>query len=108
MLGACLVLGCAISSFAYRRQEQDKLQTAIFVGAVALATTIGIALGVNSNLIMLGMIPWALCSAMVMSIFVHWMMRCSRAGIRERPVRFSMVTCCELESGEKEVLSTKC
>jgi hypothetical protein len=109
MLGACLVLGCAISSFAYRRQEQDKLQTPIFLGAIALATTIGFALGTNANLIMLGMIPWGLCSAMVLSTFVHWMMRrCSKAGNRERRVRFSMVTCCELERGEKEVLSNKC
>jgi len=79
MLSACLVLGCSISSFAYQRQEHDKFQTPIFVLAISLASILGIGLGTNANLIMLGLVPWALCFAMVLSSFVHWTLRrCSR------------------------------
>jgi len=94
MLGSCLLLGCSISSFAYRRQEDDRFQTPIFVLAITAAAMFGFGWGVNPNLIMLGLIPWALCGAMVGSAMVHWLVRrCSR---RTRLVL--------REVGEKEVL----
>jgi hypothetical protein len=94
MLFSCLILGCSISSFAYRRQDHDKLQTPIFVLAITTASTFGFGMGVNANLIMLGLIPWALCFAMIFSATVHWLARrCSR--------RTSFILC-DIE--EKQVL----
>lgn len=79
MLVFCLVLGCSVSSFCYRRQEQDKFQAPIFVLVIIAATTFGFGLGINANLIMLGLIPWALCFSMVFSTTVHWLVRrCSK------------------------------
>jgi hypothetical protein len=98
MLGACLLLGCSISSFAYRRQEQDDYQTPIFVLAIAASTAFGYMLGINANIIMLGLIPWALCTAMIFSVAVHWIVRrCSRSRNT-----YTEIHCCE--QGEKEVL----
>lgn len=93
MIGACLVLGCVISSFAYRRQEDDRFQAPIFVLAITAATISGLALDVNANVIMLVLIPWALCTAMILSTVIHWFLR--RCSIR----RYERVYCCEL--GEK-------
>lgn len=100
MLGACLVLGCAISSFAYRRQV-DKQQTPIFICAIIMTITIGLALGVNTNLIMLAMIPWALVLAMILSAGVHWLSRRYR---RSRITAYCEIRCCEL--GEKEAVAS--
>jgi hypothetical protein len=75
MLSSCLILGCAISSFAYRRQEQDKYQTAIFIIAIGGASAAGLILRVDANLIMLGLIPWALCLAMIISSSLHWLLK---------------------------------
>lgn len=98
MLGACLTLGCSISSFAYRRQQEDRYQSLIFVLAIIFATIFGFALGINANIIMLGLIPWALCVAMILSITVHWLVRCRRDFCMQ-------IHCCEI--GEKEVLTEK-
>ncbi|TVY67492.1 hypothetical protein LSUE1_G008886 [Lachnellula suecica] len=96
MLGACLVLGCAISSFAYRRQDGDRFQAPIFVFAITAATVFGLAMDVNANIVMLALIPWALCGAMIFSTGVHWFLRrCFRE-------RYSRTYCCEI--GEKGVL----
>jgi hypothetical protein len=79
MLAFCLVLGCSVSSFCYRRQEQDNFQAPIFVLVITAATMFGFGLGINANLIMLGLIPWALCFSMVFSTTVHWLVRrCSK------------------------------
>lgn len=75
MLAFCLVLGCSVSSFCYRRQEQDKFQAPIFVLVITAATIFGFGLGINANLIMLGLIPWGLCFSMVFSTTVHWLVR---------------------------------
>jgi hypothetical protein len=100
MLIACLILGLSISSFAYRRQEGDRFQTPIFVLAITSATVFGLALGVSSNVIMLGVIPWALCLAMIGSVAVHWLIRrCSR----DRGAIYTEIHCCE--QGEKEPLA---
>jgi hypothetical protein len=95
MLGACLLLGCSISSFAYRRQRDDHYQTPIFALSVVAATVSGLALGVSTNLIMLGLIPWSLCTAMVVSVIAHWGVR--RCGRRD----YTVINCCEV--GEKDV-----
>lgn len=93
MLVACLTVGCAISSFAYRRQDGDRYQAPIFVFAVTAATISGLALDVNANIVMLALIPWALFGAMILSTGVHWFVR------RFGRARFSRTYCCEL--GEK-------
>ncbi|KUJ18551.1 uncharacterized protein LY89DRAFT_498857 [Mollisia scopiformis] len=94
MLGACLLLGCSVSSFIYRRQEEDRYQKLIFSVTLTAATLFGMAQKVNANLIMLGLIPWGLCLAMIFSVATHWLVkRCSKRGA------YSRVGCCE--SGEK-------
>ncbi|KAF7918098.1 hypothetical protein EAE99_009085 [Botrytis elliptica] len=75
LLASCILLGCSISSFTHRRQGQDRCQSLILVFAILTATTIGFGLGINSNLIMLGFVPWALILAMILSVFVHWTVR---------------------------------
>lgn len=77
MLVACLVYGYSISSYSYKRQHDDKYQTGIFVLAICGACSIGAALGESANVIMLGYIPWAVCLAVLLSGFVHWIMRTS-------------------------------
>lgn len=100
MLFACLVLGCSISSFAYRRQDGDKFQTPIFALAITSATIFGLAMGVNANVIMLGVIPWALCLAMIGSVAVHWLIRrCSR----DRKVLYTKIHCCNQSEKEAPV-----
>ena len=94
MLASCLILGCAISSFAYRRQEQDRYQNPIFILAITAASIFGLGMGVNTNLIMLGLIPWALCFSMVFSCTVHWLVR--RCSPRPRYIFY--------EINEKEAL----
>lgn len=99
MLAACLALGCAISSFAYRRQEHDRYQAPIFILAITAATLCGLLLDVGSDVVMLGLIPWAVCVAMGASTGVHCLLRWvgfEGAGMRRR------VYCCEV--GEKVVL----
>lgn len=72
MLGSCLVLGCSISSFLYRQQVTDKYQTQIMVISISVACVVGYVAGISANLVMLGLIPWALCAAMLLSTCVHW------------------------------------
>jgi len=89
MLSSCLILGCAISSYAYRRQEQDSYQTLILLTAIGAASAIGLVAGVDVNLIMLGLIPWALCLAMVLSSWLHWLLR--------RHIDFKSLNCCDID-----------
>ncbi|KAH8676612.1 hypothetical protein BGZ60DRAFT_260576 [Tricladium varicosporioides] len=72
MLVACILEGCAISSFAFRRQTRDRYQAPLFVFAIVGATITGISFGVDSNVIMLGLIPWAVFFAMMLSTVLHW------------------------------------
>jgi hypothetical protein len=72
MLAACLVLGCSVSSFVYRRQDRDPAQAAVFLMFIIWAVVLGRAgLGASANLVMLGCVPWALCAAMPASAAVH-------------------------------------
>jgi len=71
MLGSCLVLGCSISSFVYRRQETDPFQGVIFFCLILWAVALGSALDASENLIMLGFVPWAFCAGMPLSVTSH-------------------------------------
>jgi len=75
MLGACVVLGCSISSYTHRQQEHDKFQTYIFALLLCCACGLGAGFGSSANLLMLGYIPWALCTGIAVSALVHWMLR---------------------------------
>lgn len=94
MLSSCLVLGCAVSSFIYRRQEKDRYQTLIFILAITAASAIGLASGVCANLVMLGLIPWALCLSMLFTSILHWLVK--RYNKRQNHIIY--------EGDEKEVL----
>ena len=98
MLSCCLILGCSVSSFIYRRQEHDQFQTPFFVLVTTFAVTFGIGMHLHSNLIMLALIPWALCFAMITSSLGHWVLR--RCGM-QRPKTFYGID-------ENEVLIRKC
>lgn len=98
MLSCCLIFGCSVSSFVYRRQEHDFFQTPVFLLVTGIAVTIGVGLRVHSNIIMLALMPWALCFAMITSGLGHGFLR--RYG-RQRPKVFYGID-------EKEVLIRKC
>lgn len=74
LLVCCLILGCSVSSFMYRRQEQDKYQTRIFLFVMAAAIASGLGSGINYNLVMLVFVPFGLCFAMGFSLTVHWLL----------------------------------
>lgn len=101
LLASCLFLGCSISSFAHRRQGRDRCQSLIFIFAILTATTIGFGLGTNANLIMLGLIPWALIFAMMFSVFIHWSVRRSSRDRKYPPMLF-------LEETRRITTSDKC
>ena len=99
MLFACLLIGGSISSFAYRRQREDVYQSLIFVLAITISTIFGLSLGMNANLIMLGLIPWALCFAMMCSVAIHWAVRRCTCRL------YARIQCCEI--GEKTETPTQ-
>lgn len=79
MFVCCLLLGCCVSSFCFRRRDHDRFQNLIFILALTGVTVSGIFVGVNPNVIMLGFIPWTCCFSMVSSLAVHWVVRrCNR------------------------------
>lgn len=95
MLVACLAFGLSISSYSYRRQHVDIYQNAFFVVAICGACSLGAIWGSDVNLIMLGLIPAALCLAILLSAFSHWGM--GQCGMKIGVQR------CELEDdGEKQ------
>ena len=98
MLSCCLILGCSVSSFIYRRQKHDIFQTHLFLVVTGIATTLGVGMRVHSNLIMLALIPWALCFAMITSSLGHWLLRTYG---RQRPKVL-------YEFDEREILIRKC
>lgn len=84
MLASCLLLGCTVSSFVYRRMESDIIQGLIFMLAIVASVIIGICTGLNANLIALALIPWALSFAMITSAIIHCFLR----SLRPPPTRF--------------------
>ncbi|KAL2180303.1 uncharacterized protein P884DRAFT_236984 [Thermothelomyces heterothallicus CBS 202.75] len=71
MLFSCLVFGCCVSSFTYRRQDQDPFQFVIYLILLGCVAMIGYAVGARLHLILLGYLPWATCAAMAISISGH-------------------------------------
>jgi hypothetical protein len=69
----CLVLGRSVASFTYRR-HQDEFQIPIFLLIIIATPTMGWALGINANLIMMVLIPWGLCFAMAFSCILRWLL----------------------------------
>ncbi|OTB02330.1 hypothetical protein M426DRAFT_322762 [Hypoxylon sp. CI-4A] len=97
-LGSCLVLGCCLSSYVHRRRDQDQYQVIVFIIWVSWAICIGWGIGVSANRVMLGIMPWATCAAMLSSFFGHAAARW--VSVRERCERetiFALVS-------EKETL----
>jgi len=105
MLLFCVVLGCSVSSFYYRHQERDKIQAPLFILILTAVTIFSFGLGVNVNLIMLGIVPWALCFSMGLSTTVHWIVRRCRKrwshfvyGIDEKEALIRRLGCkCRIE-----------
>jgi predicted MFS family arabinose efflux permease len=71
LLGACVVLGCCLSSYYQRRREQDTYLTLVFLAWIALVVCVARGAGSSADIAMLGMVPWALCAAMLSSSMLH-------------------------------------
>ncbi|KAI0021015.1 hypothetical protein F4780DRAFT_308097 [Xylariomycetidae sp. FL0641] len=71
VVGACVVLGCCVSSYTYRRRQQDQYQTTVFVVAIAWALCVGLAVGCSADMILLAMVPWAINMAIFSSFLGH-------------------------------------
>ena len=84
MLFPCLVLGCSVSSFAYRRQGRDHLQAIVFTLFILGALIVGFATKASPNLILLAYLPWAVCMAMAASYSGHRLVTRLRMRAAER------------------------
>ncbi|RYP54735.1 hypothetical protein DL768_000559 [Monosporascus sp. mg162] len=71
MLGSCLVLGCCLSSYTHRRGGRDPYQPLVFMAWAAWAACIGLGFGCSADMVMLGLLPWALCAAVLSSYLGH-------------------------------------
>jgi hypothetical protein len=71
MLGCSLMLGCAQVSFVRRHQGFDKYQICILLVFI-ISTVIWFVMTVDyTNIIMIGMIQWAVSFGVVLSTFVY-------------------------------------
>lgn len=75
VLTSCLVLGCCVSSFLYRHQDGDPYQALVFTSAIFGSVLVGKMAGASLHLILLGFVPWALCTAMFLSACGHALLR---------------------------------
>lgn len=64
-----------MSSFMYRHQEDDQYQVLVFTSAVVGSVIAGKLAGAGLDLILLGFLPWALCTAMFLSVCGHALLR---------------------------------
>lgn len=78
MLTSCLVLGCCISSFLYRHHGADAYQAPVFASALVGSVVVGHMAGASVYMVLLGYMPWALCTAMFLSTLGHAMLRWAR------------------------------
>lgn len=101
MLGACILLGCCLSSFAHRRQDEDCYQAVVVVLLAIWGAALGKAIGASANMITLGFIPWALCAAMPLSFFGHAVVR--RVGGRKKMGAQGITYAPDVFSDEKRV-----
>jgi len=81
MLFSCLIFGCCVSSFTYRRQSQDPLQVFVFVLLLGGAALIGYGARASVHLVLLGYLPWATCAAMTVSISSHSLYRALKPAV---------------------------
>ncbi|KAI5927674.1 hypothetical protein F4810DRAFT_275606 [Camillea tinctor] len=80
VLGSCLILGCCVSSYTYARRERDPYQITIFVVWIIWAVCVGWKVGCSVDMITLGILPWALCIAMLNNSAGHAAMRWHLSG----------------------------
>ncbi|KAI1082965.1 hypothetical protein F5B20DRAFT_491901 [Whalleya microplaca] len=84
VLGSCLVLGCSLSSYMNRRRRQDGYQIVVFVIWIAWAICVGWGTGASADMVTLGVVPWALCAAMLSSFAARaaflWLENRERSG----------------------------
>jgi hypothetical protein len=99
MLGSCILLGCCLSSFAHRRQDEDRYQAAILIWLALWGAALGKAIGASANMITLGFVPWALCAAMPLSLMGHAVLR--RVGRRKKTGAASVAYAPDVSSDEK-------
>lgn len=71
LFSACLALGCAASSFAHRRQGSYMFRGPALFSALIIAMAGGTILNLNADTIMLSAIPWAVFSAMLISVVLE-------------------------------------
>ena len=73
-----------IVSFTYRRRSKDTLQAAVFLVMAVIAIGIGYRHGASAAFILLGYLPFAMCVAMLASIFGHTCFRQCHSGTIKR------------------------
>ncbi|KAH9908903.1 hypothetical protein F4778DRAFT_203008 [Xylariomycetidae sp. FL2044] len=88
VLCSCLVLGCSLSSYTHRRRDEDQYQTVVFAVWIVWATCIAWTTGISADVIMLGVVPWACCVAMLTSYIGHFVMRRSVLKTRSQYEQF--------------------
>lgn len=75
MFTSSLILGCCVSSFLYRHQNDDPYQALVFTSAIVGSVVVGQIAGADIDLMLLGFVPWALCTAMFLSVGGHALLR---------------------------------
>jgi hypothetical protein len=87
VLSSCLLFGCCVASFFYRRRTMDPWQGLVFVVFIAWAAAVGYGVGASANLIVLGFLPWATCAAMLVSMLVQSLTRSVRSRRSARKIQ---------------------
>jgi hypothetical protein len=75
LLGACLVLGCRVSSYYQRRRDLDAYQAHLLVFWIVWVVFVALRTGSSTNMAALGILPGALCSFMMSSCLLHAVLR---------------------------------
>ena len=73
MTGSCIMFGCSVSSFVYRRQEKDPAQQYVFVVLVLYAVVVGWGLRTGAEVVQLVYVTWAMTLAMPICVAVFWL-----------------------------------
>lgn len=79
MFTSSLVWGCCVSSFLLRHQHDDAYQAPVFASAIVASLVVGHLAGASGYLLLLGYVPWALCTAMCLSALGHTWLRWASA-----------------------------
>jgi hypothetical protein len=67
VLVAGIVMGLAVSSFLFRRQQRRNQGLAFLAVPIAVGAT-GLVLGASSHLVMLVLVPWTVCACMLVAL----------------------------------------